>query len=174
MRIAISGPPGSGTTTVAKLVAKKLNYELVSAGELFRQMARERGYSIEEFSKIAEENEEIDIYIDRTQKELAESKENVVVEGRLSAWMVKDSFKIYIFAPEDVRAERIAKREGKSFEKAREEMRKREEYEKRRYMKFYGINVSDWSIYHIVFNSACFDAETIADLIVEASKKFRC
>ncbi len=174
MRITISGPPGSGTTTVAKLVAEKLGYELISAGEIFRRMAREKGYTIEEFSKIAEEHEEIDIYIDRTQKELAESKDNVVVEGRLSAWMVKDSFKIYIFAPEEIRAERIAKRERKSFEKAREEMRKREEYEKRRYMKFYGININDWSIYHLIFNSACFDAETIADLIVKAVSKFKC
>ncbi len=174
MRIAISGPPGSGTTTVARLVSEKLGYELISAGEIFRRMARERGYTLEEFSRIADENEEIDVYIDRTQKELAESRENVVVEGRLSAWMVERAFKVYIFAPEDVRVERIAKREGKSVEQVREETRKREEYERRRYAKYYGINVDDWSIYHLIFNSACFDAETIAEIIVEASKKFRC
>ncbi len=174
MRIAISGPPGSGTTTVARLVAEKLGYELISAGEIFRKMARERGYTLEEFSRIAEENEEIDIYIDRTQKELAESRENVVVEGRLSAWVIEDAMKVYIFAPEEVRIERIAKREGKSVEQVREETRKREEYERRRYKKFYGINVDDWSIYHLIFNSACFSAETIAKMIVDASREFRC
>ena len=174
MKIAISGPPGSGTTTVAKLVAEKLGYELISAGEIFRQMARERGYTIEEFSKIAEENEEIDYYIDRTQKELAKSKKNVVVEGRLSAWVVEDSFRVFIFAPEDVRVERIAKREGKSIEKVREETRRREMHERSRYRKYYGINIDDWSIYHLIFNSACFSAEAIAKLIVEAVNDFNC
>ena len=174
MKIAISGPPGSGTTTVAKLVAEKLGYELISAGEIFRQMARERGYTIEEFSKIAEENEEIDHYIDRTQKELASMKENAVVEGRLSAWVVENSFKVFIFAPEDVRVERIAKREGKSIEKVREETRRREMYERSRYRKYYGINIDDWSIYHLILNSACFSAEAIAKLIVEAVNDFNC
>jgi cytidylate kinase len=174
MRIAISGPPGSGTTTVAKLVANELGYELISAGEIFRRMAREGGYTLEEFSRIAEENEKIDFYIDKTQKELAEARKNVVVEGRLSAWMVKEAFKILIFAPEEVRIKRIAKREGKSIELVREETRRREEYERSRYRKYYGIDVNDWSIYHLIFNSACFEAEYIASCIVEATKSFKC
>ncbi|AEA46971.1 (d)CMP kinase [Archaeoglobus veneficus] len=174
MKITISGPPGSGTSTVAKIVASRLGFKLISAGEIFRQLARERGCTLEEFSKIADENEEIDIYIDRTQKEIAEKEDNIVVEGRLSGWMVEDALKVLIYADEETRFARIAKREKKSIEQVRHETRKREEYERRRYRKYYGIDIDDWSIYHLVINSACFSAETIAELILRAAEEFGC
>ena len=39
MLIAISGVPGSGKTTVAKLVAARLGLEHVYAGDIFRRQA---------------------------------------------------------------------------------------------------------------------------------------
>jgi len=174
MKITISGPPGSGTSTVAKIVADKLGFKLISAGEIFRRLARERGYTLEEFSKIAEGNEEIDAYIDRTQKEAAEKEDNIVVEGRLSGWMVDNALKVLMFADEETRYTRIAKRENKSIEVVRAETKKREEYERRRYRKYYGIDVDDWSIYHIVVNSSCFSAEAIAEIIIKAAENFKC
>ena len=42
MRISISGPPGSGKTTVCMLVAGELGYDYVLVGQVFRQMALER------------------------------------------------------------------------------------------------------------------------------------
>ena len=169
MKITISGLPGSGTTTVAKLVCKMLNLKLISAGEIFRQMAAQRGMTLEEFGKFAEQNPEIDTLIDKTQKELAEKEDNVVVEGRLSGWMVKDAdLKIWLFADSEVRYERIAEREKKSITIVRQETRAREEIEKRRYKKFYGINIDDWTIYDLIINSGRFTAEKIAEIIVKA------
>ncbi len=89
MKITISGPPGSGTTTAAKIVAKKLGLKLISAGDVFRQLAAKKGMTVEEFSQYAEENPEIDRLIDHTQKEMAEKEKDVVVEGRLSGWFIK-------------------------------------------------------------------------------------
>jgi len=168
MRITISGPPGSGTSTVAGIVASKLGFKLISAGEIFRQLARNRGYSLEEFSRIAEEDEEIDMFIDHTQKKLAEKEENVVVEGRLSGWMVEKALKIMIVADEETRYKRIAKRENKPLEQIRVETKKREEYERERYKKYYGIDIDNWKIYHLVINSAYFEAEGIAEIILKA------
>ncbi|MEM0350886.1 MAG: nucleoside monophosphate kinase, partial [Archaeoglobaceae archaeon] len=91
MKITISGPPGSGKTTVAKILSERLKIKLISAGSIFRQLASERGMSVEEFSKFAEENPEVDLLIDRIQKEVAEREKDAIVEGRLSAWMVKDA-----------------------------------------------------------------------------------
>jgi len=172
MKITISGLPGSGTTTVAKILASKLNYKLISAGEVFRQLAREKGYSLEEFSKYAESNPDIDLYIDKLQKELAEKEENAIVEGRLSGWMIKDAdLKVWIFADEDVRYARVAKREGKDVVEIRKKTKSREEYEKSRYRKFYGIDIDDWSIYHLIINSGHFDAESIAEIILKAVER---
>ena len=39
MNIAIDGPAGAGKSSIAKLVAKKLNYVYVDTGAMFRAMA---------------------------------------------------------------------------------------------------------------------------------------
>jgi cytidylate kinase len=174
MKITISGLPGSGTTTVARLLAEKLGYKLISAGEVFRRLAMERGMTLEEFSRYAEDNPEIDLYIDKMQRELAEREDNVVVEGRLSGWMIKDAFKVWIYADPEIRYERIAKREGIELSRARVETKRREELERRRYKKFYSIDIDDISIYHIAINSGLFKPEEIVEIILKAFELARC
>ena len=39
MIIAIDGPAGSGKSTVAKLVAKRLNYRYIDTGAMYRAVA---------------------------------------------------------------------------------------------------------------------------------------
>ena len=46
MLITISGLPGSGKTTVARLVAATLGLEHVYAGNIFRRQAEEAGLTI--------------------------------------------------------------------------------------------------------------------------------
>ena len=169
MKITISGLPGSGTTTVAKLLAKKLNLKLISAGEIFRELAAKKGMTLVEFGKYAEKNPEIDLLIDKAQKEMAEKEENAVVEGRLSGYMIKNAdLKVWLFADAEIRYERIAKRENKDISIVRSETKRREEIEKRRYEKFYSIDINDWSIYDLIINSGKFDAEKIVEIIVAA------
>lgn len=172
MKITISGPPGSGTTTVARIVSQKLGIKLVSAGEVFRQLAAKKGMTLEEFSQYAENNPEIDGLIDRMQRELAEKEKDVVVEGRLSGWFVKDAdLKVWIFADSEIRYRRIAQREGKELTVVRQETKIREDLEKRRYRKFYSIDLDNWSVYDLVINSGSFDAESIAEIILKALEK---
>jgi len=172
MRITISGPPGSGTTTVAKLLADRLGYKLISAGEIFRKLASEKGMTLEEFSKYAELHPDVDLYIDKLQKEMAEKEENVVVEGRLSGWMIKDAFKVWIHADPEIRYKRIAQRENKDLAKVRSETKRREEIEKRRYKKFYSIDLDDLSIYHLIINSGYFKPDDIVEIILKALNKY--
>jgi cytidylate kinase len=172
MKITISGPPGSGTTTVARLLSQKLGLKLISAGEIFRQLASQRGMTVEEFGKYAENNPEIDTLIDKTQKEMAEKEENAVVEGRLSGWMIKNAnLKVWLFAKPEIRYGRIAKREKKDISVVKQETRQREEIEKSRYSKFYGIDIDDWTIYDLIINSGSFQAEKIVNIILEALRK---
>lgn len=171
MKITISGPPGSGKTTVARILSEKLKIKLISAGEIFRTLAFERGMSIEDFSKYAESNPEIDVLIDRLQKEMAEKEKDAIVEGRLSGWMIKDAdLKVYLFADPEVRYSRIAKREGKDLSAVKRETKLREEIERRRYQKFYSIDLNDWRIYDLIINTNRLPAEKIADIISTALK----
>lgn len=171
MKITISGPPGSGKTTVAKILSERLKIKLISAGEVFRRLAFEKGMSLEEFSKHAELNPEIDILVDKVQREMAEKEKDAIIEGRLSGWMIKNAeLKVYLFADAEVRYSRIAKREGKDLSVVRKETLLREEVEKRRYQKFYGIDIEDWRIYDLIINSNRMSPEKIAEIIITALK----
>jgi adenylate kinase len=51
MKILITGPQGSGKTTQANILAKKLDYRLIKLGDLLREFARGNG---EENKRVAE------------------------------------------------------------------------------------------------------------------------
>ena len=174
MKITISGPPGSGKTTVAKIIADKLHYPLISGGEIFREMARKMDMDLIEFSKYAEKNHNIDRMIDDKIVELAKKEKNAVIDSRLSGWLMVrnriEAFKVFIDASPEVRARRLLKREGGDFDDVYNSMLLREESEKKRYSEIYGINFDDKSIYDLIINSDELDADKVADKIMEAIK----
>lgn len=94
-----------------------------------------------------------------------------MIEGRLSGFLVDADLKIWLKAPLEVRARRIAKRECKSVEKAMEETSEREECERERYLKYYDLDVKDLSVYDIVIDSSKWSAQEISE-IVEKSAGF--
>jgi len=169
--IAISGLPGSGKTSLARRLAEKLGLKYLSLGEIFRRLARERKLTLEELSRIAEEDASIDKAIDDKAIEEA-SKGCIVVDGHISAWTLENTahLKVLVMAPINVRAERIARRDGKSIEEALTEIRVREESESRRFMKFYGINIFDLSIFDLIVNSEKFSEEEVFEIVMTAVK----
>lgn len=170
MILTIGGLAGTGTTTAAKVLSEKLDIPFLSTGSIFREMAKERGMSVLEFSEFAEKDNSIDIEIDRRQAELAKSSENLIIEGRLSAYFVEADLKLWLVTPFDVRAERIADRENKTVDLAKDEIIIREESEALRYKDIHDIDISSMDIYDLVINSGSFLPEQIADIIINILK----
>lgn len=168
MIITISGPPGSGKSTLSKILSAKLAMELVSIGDIFRKCAQERCMSLGEFGLIAKCNEKIDRELDEAQKKIAREKDNMVLEGRLSGFLVDADLKIWLKAPVEVRAQRIAKRENKTVSCALAETVEREECERERYLKYYNIDIRDLSIYDLVIDSTKWDPEEICEISAKA------
>ena len=170
MIITIGGPAGSGTTTAAKVLSENLNIPYLSTGSIFRDMAKEKGMSVLEFSKFAENNTDIDKEIDWRQAELAYEAGDIVVEGRLSAYFIEADLKIWLTAPLDVRAKRVHDRENKSIEQAVHEIKIREESEASRYKEIHNIDLYDYNIYDVVINSDSFNPESISQIITDILK----
>ena len=168
MLLTISGPAGSGKSTAAAALAEELGYEHVSGGDIFRELAAERDLTPLELNRLAEDDDQIDRDLDRRLRETAESHDDLVLESRLAGWMAGDhaDFRIWLDAPLSVRAERIADREEKSVEAAREETTKRSESEARRYEEYYGIDIGDLSIYDLALNTARFSPGGVLDVIL--------
>lgn len=170
MRVTVSGLPGSGTTTLAEALSSRFDLEHVSSGDVFRAMARERGVSLAEFGRIAEEDPAIDREIDERQREIAREKDNVVMEGRLSGWMVEDAdLRVWLAAPLDVRAKRVAEREEQTVEEARDEIEEREQSEAKRYREIHGIDIEDLSVYDLVIDTSHWDEEGVAAVATTAA-----
>ncbi|MFZ1897000.1 (d)CMP kinase [Methanoregula sp.] len=155
MRITVSGLPGSGTTSLSRYLAEHHGFTMISAGEVFRECAKEHHMELAEFGRLAEKDPAFDKMIDARQKEIAEKKDNIIVEGRLSGWMVeKADLRIWLFASIGCRLERIVFRDQiADIETAKMITLEREHCEAVRYRQYYDIDISDLSIYHLILNS---------------------
>jgi cytidylate kinase len=166
--ITISGPPGSGKSTLSKILSARLGVELVSIGDIFRKLAEDRCMSLEELGLLAKCEEDIDLKIDEVQKKIAKEKDNIILEGRLSGFLVDADIKVWLKAPIEVRAERIARRECKSTSCAITETSEREECERERYLNYYNIDLEDLSIYDLVIDSSRWSPEEISEIVEKA------
>ncbi|RCV62803.1 cytidylate kinase [Methanophagales archaeon] len=172
MRLTISGLPGSGTTTVANLLSREFEMELISAGEMFRQIANAKKLQLAHFNKLAEDNDEFDRQIDELQGKEAMKRDNVIIESRLAGFFVpKADLKIWLKAPSEIRARRIGSREGVAYIDALSAMRDRERSEHKRYEQYYGILLDDLTIYDLVIDSSRWNEKGIVAMIKVAVER---
>lgn len=173
MIVTVGGQAASGKSTLAKALAQRLGFRHLSAGQTMREMARERGAPLIEFSKYAERHPEVDREIDDRQKKAA--KGDCVVDGRLSKYFLDPDLSIWLIAPADVRARRVLGRGEKypTLGKARTELDVRDASERKRYLKFYKIDLGDLSVYDLVINTGRFDVEAMTVVALAAVDSLR-
>ena len=157
--VTISGPTGSGKSSVAKMIARKFGVDYYSIGDYFRQSAKEAGMDVKEFTEKA--SKEFHLQADNHVDELSK-KGNIVIEGRLVGYMASGAdFKIYLTAPLEVRAARIAKRNEISLKEAKNRVTVREEEHSRIFKKVYGLDVEKLDIYDLVMNTEFYDLNEV-------------
>jgi len=170
MLLTVSGPPGSGKSTTAAALAEAFDLEHISGGDIFRELAAEREMTAVEFNKLAEEDDQIDRDLDRRLRDIALDRDDVLLESRLAGWLAGDAadLRFWLDAPVDVRAERIADREDKAPDIAREETTTREASEAKRYDAYYDIDITDLSIYDIALNTARWGPDEVTAVCIAA------
>lgn len=171
LTITVSGLSGAGKTVASESIAKAFKLRHVEAGEIFRKVAKERGLELQEFSKIREK--EVDYEIEKRTLKFA-MEGNVVLNGRLTAWVAGDwaDVKIFYDCPLKVRAERVAKRDKIPFEKAMRTLKERDKADREKYLKLYGIDSFDKSIYDIVIDNEKLTLEEARELPIKLIREF--
>ena len=179
MIITISGKAGSGKSTVARFLSEKLNLKHYSIGDLMRAMANEKNLSLMELNKLAETDKSIDFELDNKLKELGKTKDNFVVDGRLTAFFISHAqARIFLITDDKVRAERILK-DKREHEKSKDldEMiaviRNREESEKKRYKQYYGVDYLDKKLYNFVVDTTNLTPDEVVEKIIEFVNKIK-
>lgn len=169
VRITVSGPPGSGTTTVSKLLEEKLDVQHVYAGDIFRKLAEKHDMSLEQFGAYCEDHPEVDKELDEYQRKTLHSGD-IILEGRIAGWIAYKNdipaLKVFLTADEETRVERIVNREQGDFKARKQEIRKREKSEAKRYKEYYDIDVKDTSIYDLVVDTTEKKPEEITKIII--------
>ena len=138
-KITICGLAGTGTTSLGKELAGKLGYAFISAGELFRKKAKEDGISLAELEERAKADERYDRDLDQRMQVFGRTHICFVVEGRLAWRNIPDSIKILLVCEDEIRIQRVARRDMIPFEQAQRETRHREALIQERYACLYGI-----------------------------------
>jgi cytidylate kinase len=181
MIITFSGDPGSGKSTVAEMLSKRIGFKRYYIGGIRRELARKRGMTLEEYNKLGEKDPSTDIEVDKYQEELGKKEDNIIVEGRTSFYFIPHSYKIYIKVDkregarrilEDVNKHPEKRNEGniKTIEDAEREIEKRIKSDIYRYEKYYGFNCYDTKYYDLVIDSTHKTPEEIVDIIIDKIK----
>ena len=145
MIISFAGLHGTGKSTIAKKIAKYYNYIFYSTGMVFRDLAKEKNMSLEDFSRYAETHPEIDQELDDKIISMAKTGNSYVFDGQLPAFMLKDlnNYCILLTCDNDVRLTRMAKRDEKSLEDQKKETIAREDSERERFIQLYNLDILD-------------------------------
>ena len=173
MRITISGKAGSGKSTIAKLLSDKLNLKHYSIGDLMRAMAIERGMTLLELNRMAEKDKSIDFELDNKLRELGKTKDNFVIDGRLTAFFIPDAHvRVFLSANDILRAQRILndkrqQEKSKSLKESINNIKNREESEKKRYKKYYGVDYLDKKFYNFIIDTTKLSPNQVVDKLIK-------
>jgi len=175
MKITIAGLPGSGKSTISKMLAKELNLENFSIGKIMREMAVELGKSLQEFTGDAKADKEIDFELDRRQRALNSDDSNFVMDSRLGFYFIPDSFKVFLKVDMDEAARRIfgdivnrPDEDYDSVEAVKAGIAKRVEKSDVAYQKHYGISFLNEDNYDLILDSTDKTAKEIVGEILDA------
>ncbi len=175
-KITIGGLSGTGKGTVAKMIAEKLGFQYNSAGNFFRELAKEKGYeSLLEFQKAVQgENSQdyiVDLEVDERTRKYGKENEKFVMEGRLCAHMIPDAFKILLLCEDVERFRRIAQRQNLGLNEAKKETLAREELYTNLYKNFYKIeNYLDIKHYDLIIDTTHILPDEIVEKIINELK----
>lgn len=172
--LTISGDLASGKSTVAKEVAARLGIRRLTIGDVYRELAAQRGLTALEMAHYAESHPEIDEELDRLQADLAKGEEPVMVDSRLGWLFVDGAFRVHLLVDPTVAARRALARPATATEayttldEAAAGLSERAESERRRFLELYGVDKERLRNYDLVCDTTRAGPTVIADLIVDA------
>jgi cytidylate kinase len=177
--ITIGGHVGAGKTTLAARLAQALGYEELHMGGLFREIAAERGMTIEKlYTELASEPK-LEQSVDERQAKLMREKDNLVIQGRVAWFFAKGSFftvfNIFLAVDPSVGAERSSQRPenaGRPIAEIKRANAARTRVEVERYRNLYSIdNFLDPGHYDYVLDTSHLTEDAVLAKIVEKIKE---
>ena len=184
MNITITGNLGSGKSSIAKIIKEK-GYEIISTGNIFRELAMEKGLSVEEFNQQVNEatkrgDHSGDQMIDDMTTKIGKERDQILFDSRLAWNFVPDSFKVFVITDIDEASRRVfndsVRANSESYdsqETCKKALVHRQEMESVRFKEIYEIDYYDMSNYNLVIESTNAAPAEIADEILSKMEAYQ-
>lgn len=160
MNITITGNLGSGKSSVCKELEKS-GFTIISAGDIFREIAAEKGMTVLELNEAAKKDRSIDDLLDSRSTKLGKEMDHTVFDSRLAWHFVENSFKVFLLVDTKEAARRVfdgADRGAESYQdlgQARAGLEERAKLEQERFRRLYGFDYYDACNYDLIIESTC-------------------
>jgi cytidylate kinase len=170
VKITVSGPPGSGTSTLVEKLANEYSWQSLNGGDIFRKEAKDRNLTVGQFSELCKTNLDVDKSLDEILKKEIENPDGAeIIESRLSGWwahlMEVDCLRVWVNVSPEECARRIQKREGGNFEDRLVLSQQRQIDDKERYRILYDIDLDDMSPYSLIIDADDISAEEVFSIV---------
>lgn len=154
--IAISGLPGSGSTTLLRLLKEELDldgWRGYSGGEFMRAYAAEKGLfdsSQKLHHKATDYEDDFDRQIDMGVREKLKSSKKWIIESWLAGFLaqgIDSTLKVLVMCSDDaVRIDRIVNRDEVNVEEAKHHIKERYEQNLAKWTRMYAQEWAEWVI----------------------------
>lgn len=180
--LIISGEPAAGKTTVARLLADKLNLKMLGGGDILKELAKEHGYNPTgeewwdtadgmDFLKKREKDPEFDIKADKIMKAKIDSG-NIILTSYTAPWISKKGFKVWLQCSASKRAERMAKRDHTTMVESENAVIVRDKENYMLYKGLYQIEFGrDLSPFNMIIDTENKKPNDIAEMIMAEFRK---
>lgn len=170
LRLTVSGPAGSGTSTLVTGLRERFGWSSTNGGEIFRAEASRRAMSLEAFGALVAREPAVDRELDaRLVALMSDTGGPEVVESRLAGWWAHlrglPVLRVWLSAPPSVRAARVASREGSDPEVWAARAAVRDARDLDRYRRCYGLAPEDPTPYSLIIDVTSADASSVLDQV---------
>jgi cytidylate kinase len=166
VRLLLSGLSGTGSTTAAKRIAADLSLEYVYGGQIFRNLAEERGIPLEDLVNLLEADQQTERSVDERLIRLGVSRDDILIESRTIGWILPEdvpSIRIWLTCDLEERLNRVERREHHP--RSRDNLLQREASDNRRYRALYGIEPDDFSLFDLVLDTTSLSVDEVVQQI---------
>ena len=170
LRLTVSGPPGSGTSTLVSKLCDDRGWSSVNGGDVFREEASRRGLSVEGFSALCKQDLDVDRSLDTLLKQVLTDLDGPeVVESRLCGWWAHElgleCLRVWVAVSDEERASRIQNREGGDYGTCLALSQQRQRDDMARYCALYAIDLNDMAPYSLVVDADELDADEVFRMV---------
>jgi cytidylate kinase len=161
------------------ILAERLGYKKFSTGDFTRELAAERGITLEAFNELIANSKDIDLLIDAELERIEHEEDFYIVDSHLAFHFIPSGFSVYLDISLDTSAERVFNdkhaeiriKSGdtmKTLEEAKMRTKKRILNHEERYLRHYGIDPYVASQYTHTIDAEKYNQAEVADQIIAA------